>query len=50
MEYQDKCFFYAMTLSFYQLIDLVNAIRHAFDSTKSLEVHAIFLDKCDMTG
>jgi len=27
-----------------QLIDLVNEIHHAFDSTKSLEVRAIFLD------
>ena len=27
-----------------QLIDLVDEIRHAFDSTKSLEVRAIFLD------
>ena len=27
-----------------QLIDLVNEIRHAFDSTTSLEVRAIFLD------
>ena len=27
-----------------QLIDLVNDIRHAFDSTKSLEVRAIFVD------
>ena len=29
-----------------QLIGLVNAIHHAFDSIKSLEVHAIFLDIC----